>query len=33
MLDWANRAGRLVFQEVETPTEINAVTFLNLALF
>ncbi|KAJ9609082.1 hypothetical protein H2200_006853 [Cladophialophora chaetospira] len=33
MLEWATRAGRLVFQEVETPTEDNVATFLNLAMF
>jgi hypothetical protein len=32
MMEWANRAGKLVFQEAETPLEDNTVTFLNLAL-
>lgn len=32
MMEWANRAGALVFQEAETPHEENLVTFMNLAL-
>ncbi|RQM05802.1 hypothetical protein DH86_00002115, partial [Scytalidium sp. 3C] len=31
--EWATRASKLVFQEVETPNEDNIVTFLNLGLF
>ena len=33
MIDWAKRAGRLVFQEAEELHEDNVVTFCNLALF
>ncbi|KAI0487018.1 hypothetical protein F4859DRAFT_324250 [Xylaria cf. heliscus] len=33
MLEWAQRAGRLVFQEVEELTRGNIVTYMNLALF
>lgn len=33
MIDWAERAGKLVFQEVENPNENNIVTFMNLGLF
>jgi hypothetical protein len=33
MTEWAHRAGRLVFQEVECPHEDNIVTFINLTLF
>ena len=33
MLEWANRAGKLVFQEAEELLEDNVVTFANLALF
>lgn len=32
MMEWADRAGKLVFQEVENPHEDNIVTFINLAL-
>lgn len=31
-MEWADRAGKLVFQEVENPHEDNIVTFINLAL-
>ncbi len=31
--EWAERAARLAFQDVEEPHEENVVTFLNLALF
>ncbi|KND93906.1 putative transcriptional regulatory protein, partial [Tolypocladium ophioglossoides CBS 100239] len=31
--EWAQEAGRLVFSQVESPTEDNLVTFLNLTLF
>jgi hypothetical protein len=30
---WAERAGKLVFQELEEPHDDNIVTFINLALF
>ncbi|KFZ17772.1 hypothetical protein V501_01572 [Pseudogymnoascus sp. VKM F-4519 (FW-2642)] len=30
---WAERAGKLAFQEVESPNEDNIVAFINLALF
>ena len=30
---WAERAGRLAFQEVENPNEDNIATFVNLGLF
>ena len=33
MIDWAKRAGKLVFQEAEELHEDNVVTFCNLALF
>ncbi|KAH7148987.1 hypothetical protein B0J13DRAFT_295137 [Dactylonectria estremocensis] len=33
MIEWAKRAGRLVFQEIEDLSEENLVTFSNLALF
>ena len=33
MLEWAQRAGKLVFQEVEDLHEDNVVTFCNLTLF
>lgn len=33
MLEWAKRAGSLVFQEVEEFYEDNIVTFCNLAMF
>lgn len=33
MIDWAQRAGKLVLQEAEDLHEENIVTFLNLALF
>ncbi|KAH7148209.1 hypothetical protein EDB81DRAFT_791762 [Dactylonectria macrodidyma] len=33
MIEWAKRAGRLVFQEIEELSEENLVTFSNLALF
>ncbi|KAH8681957.1 hypothetical protein BX600DRAFT_544414 [Xylariales sp. PMI_506] len=33
MIEWATRAGRLVFQEAEDLNEENLVTFCNLALF
>jgi hypothetical protein len=33
MVEWAKRAGRLVFQEAEELHEHNIVTFCNLALF
>ncbi|KEF54552.1 uncharacterized protein A1O9_08994 [Exophiala aquamarina CBS 119918] len=32
-IEWAERAGKLVLQEIETPHEDNVVTLLNLALF
>ena len=31
--EWAERAGKIAFQNVETPTQNNVVVFLNLALF
>lgn len=31
--EWAERAGRLAFQEAESPREENIVSFINLALF
>jgi hypothetical protein len=31
--EWAERASKLVLQDVENPTEDNLVTFLNLTLF
>ena len=31
--EWAERAGRLAFQEVESPKDENIVSFINLALF
>jgi hypothetical protein len=33
MIEWAKRAGKLVFQEVGDFHEDNIVTFCNLALF
>jgi hypothetical protein len=33
MIEWAQRAGKLVFQEAENLHEDNVVTFCNLALF
>lgn len=33
MIEWAQRAGKLVFQEVEDLDEDNIVTFLTLGLF
>lgn len=33
MIEWAKRAGKLVFQEAEDLHEDNIVTFCNLALF
>lgn len=33
MMEWAERAGKLVFQEVEDMFEDNIVSFVNLALF
>lgn len=33
MIEWAKRAGKLVFQEAEELHEENIVTFCNLALF
>ncbi|RSM10392.1 hypothetical protein CDV31_007268 [Fusarium ambrosium] len=33
MIEWAKKAGKLVFQEVEELHEDNLVTFFNLALF
>lgn len=33
MLEWARRAGKLVFQEVEDLHEDSIVTFCTLALF
>lgn len=33
MIEWAKKAGRLVFQEAEDLHEENIVTFSNLALF
>lgn len=33
MTEWAERAGKLVFEEVESVNEDNIVTFLNLSLF
>lgn len=32
MMEWADRAGKLVFEEAENPHEDNIVTFMNLAL-
>lgn len=32
-MEWAERAGKLVFQEVEDMYEDNVVSFINLALF
>ncbi|KAK5996298.1 hypothetical protein PT974_03053 [Cladobotryum mycophilum] len=31
--EWAQAAGRLAFQEIETPSQDNIVVFLNLSLF
>lgn len=33
MIEWAKKAGKLVFQEAEELHEDNLVTFFNLALF
>lgn len=33
MTEWAQRAGKLVFQEIEDLHEDNIVTFLSLCLF
>lgn len=33
MVDWANKAGELVFQNMQDFQEDNLVTFFNLALF
>ena len=33
MTEWAQRAGKLVFQEAEALHEENVVTFCNLCLF
>jgi hypothetical protein len=32
MMEWADRASKLVFQEADNPHEDNIVTFMNLAL-
>jgi hypothetical protein len=32
-IEWAERAGKLAYQDVETPNQDNLVTFLNLLLF
>ncbi len=33
MLEWVQRAGKLVFQDVEESAWENIITFMNLALF